>query len=734
MKAVRYLVLAVLAIIVLAAAAVAIAVAVIDPNTYKPQIERVVEKATNLDLVLEGDIGWSFIPLGLELNKVEANLEGERFVALEQLVAQLDFWSLVKMSPQVDTFVLDGLDAHLVVNPQGEGNWTRIIPESTSDIAATAAEAADQQPSQVTSTESGEQQPLNFNVDSVQISNARVRYDDQATGQSFALEGVTANASAITLGKSFPLQLAFRVALGQPQMAVDGSVRANLTANEALNRFDVDGLDGKFALSGEPFGAQTVETRLTGALAADLENETASINDLKVTVANLSLTSNLSVNGFGDAPQLAGNLNIAEFSLQELLAALGQAPIETADEDVLQAVSFKTNLNGPAGQVTLDNLSLALDDTTLTGNARYGLSNGAIALKLQGDSFNLDRYLPPAGDDNEAAPAAESEAPAQAASDPEADLLPLETLRGLGLDIDLGLGQLVASNLTISDLKAVITGNNGLLKAEQLSANLYDGQMKASATLDARSDNPQWQVRQDLTGVKMQPLLTDLAELDMLDGAANLVVDVRTNGNSMAAIRSNAKGRIDFNLAEGQFTRMNLTRMACRGIALANQDQLGDTGWGTTTPFNDMHGTLVIDGNTLTNSDLVAALAGMRLEGNGTVDLAQSEVDYEAGLRIVGEIHRDEACRVTKYVENVIIPVECRGSLDGDTAKLCSFDGSRFRDTLKDMAENAARAKAEEEIDRGRRRAEERINEELDERLDSEDAEKVKDAIRGLFK
>lgn len=146
-----------------------------------------------------------------------------------------------------------------------------------------------------------------------------------------------------------------------------------------------------------------------------------------------------------------------------------------------------------------------------------------------------------------------------------------------------------------------------------------------------------------------------------------------------------------------------------------------------------MKGTLQINGNTLDNTDLVAALAGMRLEGNGTVDMAASEIDYEAGLRIVGEIHRDEACRVTEYVENVVIPVECRGNFTEDPAGMCSFDGSRFRDTLKDIAANAARAKVQEETERAREKAEEKVREKIDERLQGEDGEKVKDAIRGLF-
>ena len=193
MKVIRYAIYAVIALLLLAVAAVAIAVAVINPNDYKPQIEAAVEKQTNLDLMLEGDIGWSFIPLGLELNQVEANLDGERFVALEQLIAQIDFWSLIAMSPQVNTFLLNGLDARLEVNEQGEGNWTRIMREKSATAEADT-DPAEQQPAQETAEpepQSTSGEALNFNVENVEISNASVHYNDLSTGQSVTLEDFT---------------------------------------------------------------------------------------------------------------------------------------------------------------------------------------------------------------------------------------------------------------------------------------------------------------------------------------------------------------------------------------------------------------------------------------------------------------------------------------------------------------------------------------------------------------
>lgn len=724
MKAVRYVAYAIVGLIVLAIAAVAVAVAVIDPNTYKPQIEDAVESSTNLDLILAGDIGWSFIPLGLELNDVEATLEEERLVRLDQLVAKLSFWSLVTMSPRVDTFLLNGLDANLTVDKDGNGNWTRIMPEGEAK-----PEQKEPEPQEPAQENTGDSKPLNFNVNSVEISNASINYEDKTTGQAVTLEDFTLKAKEITLGSSFPLSLTFRFATNQPQFDVEGDISASLTANEKLNAFGVSGLKAIFDMSGEPFGGKSVRAELAGSMDANLENETANISGFSASLADLTLNTDLSVQGFGDNPKLEGSLSIDDFSLKALLAALGQPAPETADPDVMKTIAFSTKIGGPAGTVKLSDLAFTLDDTTFKGNASYVLANSAVGLNLQGDAINADRYLPPASDEEAAA----EDAPQAESSAEEGDLLPLETLRSLALDIRLGLGELIVSGLTINDIKSVVTARGGVLKVDEFTGKLYDGSFSANVTLDARTDNPKWTIKKDIKGVQTLPLLTDLAEVDMLSGGANMNVNVNTTGNRISALRNNAKGEINFNLAKGEFTRMNLTRMACQGIALVNQDTLGTSDWGTSTPFNDMKGTLKIDGNTLNNTDLVAALAGMRLEGDGTVDLAASELEYEIGLRIVGEIHRDEACRVTDYVENVVIPVECRGNFSEDPAGLCSFDGSRFRDTLKTIATNAAKAKARKEVDAAKAKAEDKVSEKLQEKLGEQGGGQVKDALKGLF-
>jgi len=50
-------------LLVLILLAVIIVVTVVDPNDYKPQIQEQVKKSINRDLVITGDLGWSFYPL-----------------------------------------------------------------------------------------------------------------------------------------------------------------------------------------------------------------------------------------------------------------------------------------------------------------------------------------------------------------------------------------------------------------------------------------------------------------------------------------------------------------------------------------------------------------------------------------------------------------------------------------------------------------------------------------------
>ena len=719
MKALRIALIVIVALVILLVAAVGTAMMVIDPNDYKGHIEQAAANNTNLELRLNGEIQWSFIPLGLSVADVQASLEGEEFVALDELVASVDLWSLITMTPAVHTFQLDGFRANLVMGEDGTGNWTRVMPEAE---AAQQEEAAPVETEQTLTDDSGSEL-ISFNVQEVRISNAQVNFEDRQSGQSFQLSNASLEASDIALGQDFPLELGFSVTVGEPELNVDGTLAMQLNAAQNLKQFAVSGLDGDFTLAGAPFNGETVSAGLSGSARADLEAESASVSDLVASLENVEITSNLDIQGFNAQPTVSGDLTLADFSPRTLLERLGQPAIETRDGDVLSQAGFETTLATREGMIRLKETRLQLDETEFTGELGYGLENQAILVDLQGNRFNLDRYLPPKPEEEEAAP--EDKGESQGTANRDAELLPLETLRTLNLDIQLGLNELIASNLTLTELLVKVTGNDGRLSLDELSADLYDGSFNMTASLDARTDNPQWQFDKTLSGVQTQPLLMDLAEMDLLSGNVNLDANGTSSGNSINALLENSDGKASFDIAEGAIENINMTRMACQGISRVHGESLAEDDWGDKTPFNDMSANFAINSGVLENENLTADLAGLRLEGDGMVNLIKSMLDYRLGLRVVGEVHRDEACRVNERIQNVVIPVRCEGGFGDDPGGLCGFDGSRFGDVLESMARQEVDRKKEEAKDKARERAEEEIKEQVD--------EDTRDRIRNLF-
>lgn len=698
---IRYLLYTVLGIVVLTVAAVAVAVFVLDPNDYKPQIEKAVEDRTRLDLNLGGDIGWSLIPLGLELNDVDARLDERRLLKLDRLVARVGLLSLLKMQPAVHTFTLHGLEVNLVRDKSGTGNWERIFPE--------AEQPAPDKPEPKPAEEPATGGPLLFNVSELDIADARLHYRDEANGQELTLDRLSLQASDIVLGKAFPLQLSFHVTTAEPEVDVEAEITASVTAGEELRQFAVDGLKSRFKLAGAVFDGKQVPATAEGSIRANLDQETVALNRFAATFANVTLKTDLDVRGFGGSPQVIGKVDIPPFSVRELLKQLGQPDIPTSDPAVLRKLAVQAVISGDPGRVDMEPLTVVLDDSTLKGSLIYELETSAITSRLNLDKINADRYLPPQPEQT-----GEQQKTAQTTpAGQEPELLPLETVRGLRWDLTLDIGQLVANNATITDMKLASRAADGVIDIKPLSGQLYGGSFKATANIDATTSTPRWKLQSNVSNVQTLPLLSDVADMRQFSGLANINADLASSGNRISALRGNAKGQADFAIERGKLEGTNMAAYACQGIALAHRESIDTSGWPKETPFEALSGALTINGNTLNNRSLKAQMKGMALEGQGTVDAQDMVLDYKAGLRILGDVHENPSCRVNEKLTGVVIPVKCEGPLAGEQGLPCKFDTARFRDTLKDLV----KAEAKEEIEEEKEKAKEKVREKAQEKL-----------------
>lgn len=75
-KIVKWLTTSVLTLLTLLALVVIYITVAVDPNQYRDDIEAIADQ-NGVELSLNGDIEWQFLPLGIRLNQVNYNLKDQ---------------------------------------------------------------------------------------------------------------------------------------------------------------------------------------------------------------------------------------------------------------------------------------------------------------------------------------------------------------------------------------------------------------------------------------------------------------------------------------------------------------------------------------------------------------------------------------------------------------------------------------------------------------------------------
>ena len=404
MRALKITLLSLAGLFALILLTIVIVTATIDPNDYKADIEKAAAENTTLTLSINGDLGWSFLPLGIDVNGVELIQEnGQTFTKLNKFTAQVGLLSLLQFNPQVHKIILDGLELTLEKDEQGTANWENIT--KTKDVEASTEKNQDKSaasPSQTKPTSNQAKTPekkLKLEVKEVAITNTTIHYIDKQTNQSVSLKNFNLLANNIALSKAFPLDINFAVSNSSPQLDIEAQIKAAIRIDENLKYFSITELVSNYTLAGEPLQGKTVNAAFNGhSIIADLDKDTLTLENIALSFANITLNADTKITNLTKQVQLDGAVSISEFSPQKLLATLGQANIETTDPDVLQKVAFNTNFKGSPDDIALTELIIKLDDTAYTGAVNYRAAGQFLKAVIQGSPINIDRYLPPPAD------------------------------------------------------------------------------------------------------------------------------------------------------------------------------------------------------------------------------------------------------------------------------------------------------------------------------------------------
>ncbi|MHA6494980.1 AsmA family protein [Pseudomonas borbori] len=709
-----------------------------DPNDYKDEIRELARDKANLELTLNGDIGWSLFPwLGLELTDAtlaSASTPDKAFADLRLLGLSVRVLPLLRKEVQMSDIRIDGLNLNLQRDENGRSNWQDVGRPANATTADSTAARPETAPAEQSEDRYTSPQPLKLDIDSLIVNSARIDYHDVQKGQQFSAESIQLTTGAIREGANIPLKLSAFFGTNQPVLRARSELQGELRFDRALKRYQLEDAKLSGEVSGEPFNGQTLTYSAQGQLLVDLAAQVAEWNSLKLSANQLRAIGELKVRDLNNQPKLAGGLSVAPLNLREFFATVGQEVPPMSDETTLSQFELVTRLSGTSNSLTLEDLKLKLDDTSFTGQiALADFAKQALRIDMQGDQLNLDRYLhaqsqtsKDAGSARKAEVKASVADAGQSGTTPlpnpptqqawsDEKVLPVEPLRKLDLQLVLGLDQLTVDTQSISKLELRGKSLGGLLTLEELRGNLGSGAFAASATIDVRPAIPLLSVQKKLTRVAVEPFLKADDQASPLKGLLDLQADLNTRGNSQKAWVEGLNGTANFALSEGVLVDANLEQQLCRGIATLNRESLTSEPRSKDTPFETLHGTLNIRNGVASNPDLMARIPGLAVAGNGDLDLRVLGLDYRVGITLIGDEREmpDPACQVNERYVGIAWPVRCRGPLEMG-AKTCRLD----QDGLGKVAAKLAGDK---------------LNEKIEEKLGDKVSPELKDALKGLF-
>ncbi|MBY4677515.1 AsmA family protein [Marinobacterium arenosum] len=712
----------VLVVVILVVAGGAILSALFDPNEYKPEIEQLALEQAGIELKINGDIGWSVFPwLGLEVNQIDARYPDKAPLAsLQQAKLAVRLPALLGGRVEMQSLVVDGLQLSLVQDKSGN-NWS--LPAAQPAAAAKPDSAA----------EAAGGAALQLDIESIAISNGQLSYDDRLSGTRLELTDLNLATGQVVTNAFFPAELSFKArqfqaGQNQPAASVDAKLQAEFYLDLAKQQYRAKGLDSTLQLTAAALGEQTLPLKLAADIDSDLNKQSAQLNNLKLSLANLNASGELAVQDFVK-PKLSGSLVLAPFDLQALLATLGQPKIETSDPNVLKKVSLAAQLDGPANTLTAKQLTLKLDDTTFNGDAAYDLANGAIRLNLAGDSLDADRYLPPQKDAKQVAPAADSGSAGGERYSKE-PVIPVEPLKALNLDSTFKLAALKLNKLDISNVDLAISAHNGLVNARRLNADLYGGTVRNQLTLDTRMQPIKLHTVKKVSNIQIGDLLKSAANVDKLTGSFSSQADITSRGRSVHDIVHSMTGNAAVQMKDGEIRGIDMAQTICQGMNTVGSLGINTPQVDRSTPFANLNATTRITNGVINNPDLKASLDAMTLNGRGAVDLPQALLDYRLGLVIEENLFK-KTCRIPGKIEGVEWPVNCKGSFDTEPAKLCKPDLSVFKELMTAEVKAKAKEKIEEKKEELEQKLGDKLGDKLGEKLGGEEG--AKKLLKGLF-
>ena len=318
------------------------------------------------------------------------------------------------------------------------------------------------------------------------------------------------------------------------------NVRGNLYQGRVqTTRFASESLMKAFAAQLPP-GLTSDELgmlELSASFTLDSAADSLTVQPLRAEAFGLRMSGSAAARNLSTAATWTGTGAIAQFSPQELLQRFGLPPQQTSDPRAFTRPSVDTRFTITKDGAQLDDLVLALDETTIKGDfTMQGFVTPAYRFTLNVDAVDADRYLPPKARDAEGGEATAGD-------------IELPQNNTMDLDGTLRVGSLGLAGLQFTDVGGRVVIGGGDLTIEDARAKLYGGTFDGRFHVRAAGNAPGLTLEGRAAGLQLAPLITALtAEAANVSGTGSFDLSLSGKGRTVIENVQTAGGNVSFNM------------------------------------------------------------------------------------------------------------------------------------------------------------------------------------------
>lgn len=740
MKILKYVAFALGGVVALLLITAAVLLATFDANRFKGEITNVVKQKKDRTLAIEGDLALSFWPdLGVNLGRTTLSEHGsdKEFAALDHVHVSVALIPLLSKHVVIDKIRIEGVKATLIRGKDGTFNFDDLL-----------------------SKEEQESEMMRFDIAGIQVKGGQVTFVDDKAAQTYQLSGVNLETGRLGNTADGPLEATLKVSSSQPRLNADVKVAGGYAYDLEKKQYALSRLQLKVA--GDAPGVQALDLSLTaGKLDVKSDQGEIQVDNLRLAARGKAGADSFDVSV--DAPRLSAGADKASGETIGVSARLtGEQRVVNAKLSLsgaegsaaaLKIANFKLELDARQGKAALNGklasaLAANLKTQTyelpkfsgeffvahpdmpmksvrlpLAGNAQADLAKSsaagqlstkfdessinakwslpkfaplAVAFDVDIDRINVDKYFPPkSGAAKQTASAAGPEKP-----------IDFSAIKGLDLRGTLKIGSLQAQNVKASNLRLTIRTADGKLDISPMAANLYQGKLAGSLSVNA--NNNQIALKQNLDGVSVNPLMKDAIDKDLIEGRGNVALDVVTTGTTVTSMKRGLSGTARLALRDGAIKGINLAKTFREWKARVNmkQDAIQQASKVDKTDFSELTASFRIARGVAHNNDLAAKSPFLRLAGAGDIDIGAGSMDYLLKASVVGT-SGGQTGKELAQLKGVTVPVKVSGPFDRLAFQV------QFAELATELIKGQVDAKIEEQKDRLRQKAQEKIQDQL---------------------